>query len=236
MEKYKDLDKELKTIRHKWEYDLYEVNLESQKTIDKFYDEEDISENDMICRKYQLKLYNNRRNILFFPIIITIIFGLLVNFVFNKISSVPNFIEMFQKLQSIPTTTENMYELIGLYIVLIILFILIVLVFVGIFFIPFPPLYFLVEFGENKIYQREYELEVLETKINEKINKHKTEKQYNSNIRKKPRIKYLLLGFALIIISAVVGLYWNITLEKILVLDVIGLIAGYFISKIDARD
>ena len=173
MEKYKILDKDLKKIRRKWEYDLYEENLESQKRIDKFYSEEDISENDMICRKYQLKSYLNRRNILFFPIIITIIFGLLVNLVFNKISSIPNFIEMFQKLQSIPITAENMYELLGLYIVLIILFILIVLVFVGDFFIPFPPLYFLVEFGDNKMNQKEYELKLLEKKLAEKINRNK---------------------------------------------------------------
>lgn len=93
MGKYKILDKDLKKIRHKWEYDLYEENLESQKRIDKFYSEENLSENDMICRKYQLELYLNRRNVLFFPIIITIIFGLLVNLVFNKISSIPNFIE-----------------------------------------------------------------------------------------------------------------------------------------------
>ena len=50
MKKYTDLDKELKQIRNKWEYDLYQVNLESQKLIDKFYNE-DIPENDMICRK-----------------------------------------------------------------------------------------------------------------------------------------------------------------------------------------
>lgn len=232
MKKYTDLDKELKKIRHKWEYDLYEVNLESQNIIDKFY-KEDISENDMMCRKYQLELYLNRRNILFFPIIITIIFGLLVNLVFNKISSIPNFIEMFQKLQSIPTTPENMFELIKLYAVLIILFILVVLVFVSVFFIPFPPLYFVIELGENKVHQREYELKILGDKINKKLEENKNGKEYSSDIRKKPKIKFIFLSIFMIIISIVIGIYWRLTLDKILLIDLFGIMCGYFITKID---
>jgi len=187
MKQYKKLDKELKIIRHKWEYNLYQVNLESEKSIDKFYAGK-ISEDDMMHRKYQLELYLNRRNILFFPIIITIIFGFLVNIVFNKMGSLPNFIEMFQELQSIPTTPENMYDIIKLYIVLFLLFVLILLVFVAVFFIPFPPLWFLVEFGENKVHQKEYELKLLEKKINMKISENKNGEEYIPPIRKK-RVK-----------------------------------------------
>lgn len=232
MEKYKTLDKDLKEIRHKWEYDLYEENLESQKRIDKFYSEEDISENDMICRKYQLKSYLNRRNILFFPIIITIIFGLLVNLVFNKISSIPNFIEMFQKLQSIPITAENMYELLGLYIVLIILFILIVLVFVGVFFIPFPPLYFLVEFGDNKMNQKEYELKLLEEKLVEKININKNGEKYVHTVKKKPT-KSLIIILILIIVAIIVGIAGKVTFCMVLALIAIGIVIGYLACKLD---
>lgn len=232
MEKYKTLDKDLKEIRHKWEYDLYEENLESQKRIDKFYSEEDISENDMICRKYQLKSYLNRRNILFFPIIITIIFGLLANLVFNKISSIPNFIEMFQKLQSIPITAENMYELLGLYIVLIILFILIVLVFVGVFFIPFPPLYFLVEFGDNKMNQKEYELKLLEEKLVEKININKNEEKYVHTVKKKPT-KSLIIILILIIVAIIVGIAGKVTFCIVLALIAIGIVIGYLVCKLD---
>lgn len=231
MEKYKTLDKDLKEIRHKWEYDLYEENLESQKRIDKFYSEEDISENDMICRKYQLKSYLNRRNILFFPIIITIIFGLLVNLVFNKISSIPNFIEMFQKLQSIPITAENMYELLGLYIVLIILFILIVLVFVGVFFIPFPPLYFLVEFGDNKMNQKEYELKLLEEKLVEKININKNGEKYVHTVKKKPT-KSLIIILILIIVAIIVGIAGKVTFCIVLALIAIGIVIGYLVCKL----
>lgn len=232
MEKYKTLDKDLKKIRRKWEYDLYEENLESQKRIDKFYSEEDISENDMICRKYQLKSYLNRRNILFFPIIITIIFGLLVNLVFNKISSIPNFIEMFQKLQSIPITAENMYELLGLYIVLIILIILIVLVFVGVFFIPFPPLYFLVEFGDNKMNQKEYELKLLEKKLAEKINRNKNGEKYVHTVKKKP-IKFLIIILILIIVAIIVGIVGKVTFCIVLALIAIGIVIGYLVCKLD---
>lgn len=234
MDKYKILDKDLKGIRHKWEYDLYEENLESQKRIDKFYSEEDISENDMICRKYKLEVYLNRINILFYPIIITVIFGLLVNLVFNKISSIPNFIEMFQKLQSIPTTSENMLELIKLYALLIFLFVLVVLVFVLVFFIPFPPLYFAIEIGENKIHQRKYELEILEDKLNKKIEENKSGKEYSSGIRKKPKIKFIFLFIFIfiIIISIGFGKYLGLAYDKILLLDLFGIICGYCITKI----
>lgn len=233
MGKYKILDKDLKKIRHKWEYDLYEENLESQKRIDKFYSEENLSENDMICRKYQLELYLNRRNILFFPIIITIIFGLLVNLVFNKISSIPNFIEMFQKLNSIPTTPENMIEIIKLYAMLIFLFVLVVIVFISVFFVPFPPLYFAIEIGENKLHQREYELKILEDKINKKMEENKNGKEYSSNVRKKPKIKYIFLSFLTVIISIVIGKYWGLTYNKILLIDLFGIMCGCCITKID---
>lgn len=233
MGKYKILDKDLKKIRHKWEYDLYEENLESQKRIDKFYSEENLSENDMICRKYQLELYLNRRNILFFPIIITIIFGLLVNLVFNKISSIPNFIEMFQKLNSIPTTPENMIEIIKLYAMLIFLFVLVVIVFISVFFVPFPPLYLAIEIGENKLHQREYELKILEDKINKKMEENKNGKEYSSNVRKKPKIKYIFLSFLTVIISIVIGKYWGLTYNKILLIDLFGIMCGCCITKID---
>ena len=38
--KYKELDKDLKRIRNMQEYDLYKTNLELQKRIDKFYNDE----------------------------------------------------------------------------------------------------------------------------------------------------------------------------------------------------
>ena len=231
MKKYKDLDKELKKVRHNWEYDLYEVNLESQNIIDKFYNGEDIPENDMICRKYQLELYINRRSILFFPIIITIIFGLLVNIVFNKFSSIPNFVEMFQILQSIPTTTENMYELIRLYFILIILIVLVVLVFAGVFFIPFPPLYFLVEFGENKLHQREYELELLEKKIKEKINENKNGKKYEGSLKKKPTKSSIIILLSIIILITICIVVKIISCKEFIFI-IIGIIIGYLIRKL----
>ena len=47
MTPYKELDKTLKNIRNIKVYDLYELNLESQKKIDEFYKEEKVCENDM---------------------------------------------------------------------------------------------------------------------------------------------------------------------------------------------
>lgn len=232
MEKYKNLDKELKAIRHKWEYDLYEENLESQKIIDKFYNEEDISENDMICRKYQLELYLNRRNILFFPIIITIVFGLLVNLVFNKISSFPNFVEIFQKLQSIPATSENMYELLGLYIILIVIYVLVVLALVGVFFIPFPPLCLFIEFGKHKVYQREYELKILEKKISEKIDENKNGKEYIHKVKKKPT-KFLIIIIVLLMVSIIIDIVGKVSSCIAFAFIIIGFVIGYLASKLD---
>lgn len=60
MSKYTELDKNLKKIRNNRDYDLYKMNLESQKKIDEFYDEE-IPENDMMMRKYKLDSYINKK-------------------------------------------------------------------------------------------------------------------------------------------------------------------------------
>lgn len=229
MKTYADLDKELKKIRHKREYDFYETNLESQKKIDEFYNE-DISENDMMYRKYKLESYFDRRNVLFFPIIITIVFGLLVNLVFNKFGSISIFAEMFQTLQSKSGVSENINELKYLYIILIIvLFFLIFICIVA----TLPYLFILVEIGYNKISQRKYELKILEDKLNKKIEENKNGKEYNSNVRKKTKIKYIFLSFFIIIISIVFGKYWGLAYDKILLLDLFGIICGCCITKID---
>lgn len=152
---------------------------------------------------------------------------------FNKISSIPNFIEMFQKLNSIPTTPENMIEIIKLYAILICLFVLVVIVFISVFFVPFPPLYFAIEIGENKLHQREYELKILENKINKKLEENKNGKEYSSNVRKKPKIKYIFLSFLTVIISIVIGKYWGLTYDKILLIDLFGIMCGCCITKID---
>lgn len=226
MKAYADLDKELKKIRHKREYDFYETNLESQKKIDEFYNE-DISENDMMYRKYNLESYFDRRNVLFFPIIITIVFGLLVNLVFSSISI---FVEMFQTLQSKPVVSENINELKYLYIILIIVLFFLIFIYIV---APLPYLFIVVEIGYNKVNQRKYELKILEDKLNKKIEENKNGKEYNSNVRKKTKIKYIFLSIFIIIISIVFGKYWGLTYDKILLLDLFGIICGCCITKID---
>lgn len=231
MNTYKELDKSLKKIRNNREYDLYETNLESQKTLDQFYDK-DISENDMIGRKYQLDSYLHRRNMLYFPIIITVIFGILVNAVFKKFEEVPNFVEMFQILWSEPIWTEDMQLFININIMIIFLFVVMIGVFAMVFFIPFPPLLLIFSIGQDRIYQTEYELRLLEKELNKALEENKKGKEYRSNIRKKINNKYLLLSITMITISIVVGISWNIPLYKVLVLDIFCITGGYFISKI----
>lgn len=232
MVQYKDLDKKLKKIRRNWEYDLYEVNLESQKIIDQFYNEE-ISENDMMGRKYQLESYLDRRNILVFPIIITIIFGMLVNIVYNKISSVPNIIDVFQELQTIQESQENINILIRLYILLIFLIVFAIAIFISAFFLPLFPLYASLDLGKNRIYQVEYELKKLEEKINKKLDENKKGKKYEHKIKKKPT-KLLIIILALIIVSIIISIATKIKIHMVFVLIAIGIVIGYIVFKLDS--
>lgn len=185
----------------------------------------------MICRKYELEFSLNRKNILYFPVIITIIFGFLVNLVCNKINSLPDFATMFQELQTIDTTKDNFFMLIILYIVLASLFVLIIIVFILVFFIPFPPLLLIIEAGQTKEYQIKYELEILDKKIKEKLNINKNGKDYK-NIKKKYNTKYLFGISIIIVLIIAMGTSWGITFDKICFLTVAGIVGGYFISKI----
>lgn len=50
---------------------------------------------------------------------------------------------------------------------------------------------------------------------------------------KKTKIKYIFLSFFIIIISIVFGKYWGLAYDKILLLDLFGIICGCCITKID---
>lgn len=228
--KYKELDKDLKRIRNMQEYDLYKTNLELQKRIDKFYNDE-IPENDMMCRKYKLENSIDRKNILYFPIIITIVFGLLVNYICNKINSLPDFTAMFQELKSIPATQDNFIILMTLYFVLALLFVLVIVVFMLVFFTPFPSLLFLIESGQTKEYQIKYEIKILDEKINIKLDENKNKKDYN-NSKRKYNTKYVYGVFAIIVVIFAFGICWGIAIDRICLLTVAGIIGGYFLSKI----
>lgn len=224
MIQYKQLDKELKNIRKNLKYDLYEVNLESQKKIDQFYIEE-IAENDLMRRKYQLESYINRKNILFFPIIITIIFGLLVNLTFNEINQISEFIKMIQKSQTnliVAITSIVLNILLGLF-------------FIFIFYTPFPSLYFLLELGQNKTYQREYELKILNEKINERLKENKNGKEYIKKPKRKIILKPYIFTIIMILLGIIVGITWNISLYKVFILIFTGIIYAYFILQVDGK-
>lgn len=224
MIQYKQLDKELKNIRKNLKYDLYEVNLESQKKIDQFYMEE-IAENDLMRRKYQLESYINRKNILFFPIIITIIFGLLVNLTFNEIDQISEFIKTIQKSQT------NLIVAITS----IILGILLVPFLTFIFYTPFPSLNFLFELGQNKTYQSEYELKILNEKIDKKLKENKNGKEYIKKPKRKIILKPYIFTIIMILLGIIVGITWNISLYKVFILIFIGIICAYFILQVDGK-
>ena len=73
----------------------------------------------------------------------------------------------------------------------------------------------------------------LENKINKKLEENKNGKEYSSNVRKKPKIKYIFLSFLTVIISIVIGKYWGLTYDKILLIDLFGIMCGCCITKID---
>lgn len=233
MSMYKELDKDLKKIRNSKSFDLYKINLESQKRIDEFYSE-GIPANDMVSRKYELDSYIKRRNILYFPIIITIIFGLLVNLVFANFDGFTDFNKIYKELQTIPIGAEgvNMLDVAGLYIMLYILLFVVMGVFVCIFFIPFPPLYFLFDIDKYKQEQMEYELTILNDKIDEKIQENKEGNDYVCCVKKhNTRQMLCIIGslIAVFIFEHIYGLTW----DKIMVLTIIGGVAGYNISKVN---
>ena len=233
MSKYTELDKDLKKIRNNSNYDLYKINLESQRRIDKFYNEE-IPGNDMMSRKYKLDSYIKRRNILYFPIIITIIFGLLVNLVFAKFDGFTDFYKIYKQLQTIPTGAEgvNVLDLAGLYIMLYILLIVVTDVLVCIFFIPFPPLYFLFDIDRHKQQQMEYELTILNDKIDEKIKKDKVKDDYVCCV-KKYSTRQMLCIIGPLIVMFIFGYTYGLTWDKIAVLTLIGGVTGYNVLKVN---
>ena len=227
MAQYKELDKDLKKIRNSKKFDLYEINLESQKKIDQFYSE-DIAENDMMARKYSLESYIDRRNGLYIPIVITILFGLLVNEVFN-LESIPNFGEMFQELQAIPITNENLIIITKIYIMLIALISFVVLTVAFLFFIPLPPLNLVLDMGENTVYQKKYELQILNEKIEDRLRENKNGKEYVSNSQNKCVTKPLILAFIMMVMAITIGYSWKIPLYKTLVLIIMGCVVMHFI-------
>ncbi len=224
MIQYKQLDKELKNIRKNLKYDLYEVNLESQKKIDQFYIEE-IDENDLMRRKYQLESYINRKNILFFPIIITIIFGFLVNLVFSEMVEISDLIK----------TTQDSQSNLVVFITSIISNILLSIFFTFIFYIPITSLYSLLKLGQSKTHQSEYELEILNEKINERLCENKHGKEYINDHRRKFILKPFILAVVIIILTIGIGITWNISLYKILILIFMGIICGHFIFQVNGK-
>lgn len=221
MAPYKELDKTLKNVRNIKVYDLYELNLESQKKIDEFYKEEKVSENDMMIRRYKLQSYIDRRNTLHFPILITIIWGLLVNLVFKSFEAFPNFAEVFQKIWSLPINYENLGRIISIHIMFNGLIIFLYSVLTSVFFIPLLPVYSLFNIGMNKVYQRKYELEVLDKKINEKLYENKNGKEYIHNSHTKFRVKEVSIVITMSIIAIIIALIWKIPFYKILVIILI---------------
>ena len=226
MTPYKELDKTLKNIRNIKVYDLYELNLESQKKIDEFYKEEKVCENDMMIRRYKLQSYIDRRNILHFPILITIIWGLLVNLVFKNFETFPNFAELFQKMWSLPISYENLGRIISIHIMFDSLIIFLWFVVMSVFFIPFLPVYSLFDIRMNKVYQTKYELEILDKKINEKLYENKNGKEYIHNSENKFTVEKLSIVIIMSIIAITIGVIWELSLYKILVIIAIEILVG----------
>lgn len=231
MQQYSKLDKELKDIRNNKEYDLYEINLESQKRIEQFYKDEEIPENDMMKRKYNLESYLERRNALFIPVIITIIWGLLVNIVFKSFETLPNFIYIHQQLKTIPVKPENLNQIMIIYILLIIMVVFVGIVFAIVFAMPFPYLSLLFGFNNNNIYQIKYELDVLDDIINKKLRENKNGKPYIHNCKNKFLTRKKVFVITVIIIGIYIGYSWKIPLYKNIILIVIGTIIGVCFKK-----
>lgn len=229
MSKYTELDKDLKQIRNNGSYDLYKINLESQKKIDEFYKDEIIPENDMMIRKYKLDSYITKKNILIYPIIITVVFGVLVSVItnFNVVKELP---KVFAELRSVSVEGANRNDLIILYSMVFLLLFLFAATCAVLLFSPFPPLCSSIDMLKNREQQVEYELKILNEMIDKKIEEYKNGKEYPSHV-KKHSTKQMLLIIGSLIAMFWIGNIYGLSCDKIMFLTFIGAVAGYNVSS-----
>lgn len=187
MEEYKKLNKELKTIRWNRRYDLYETHLKSQKLIDEFY-KGDLSENVLMSRKFELEMRLERRNLLLFPVLITVVFGILITVVCNFLFENPSLFEIPAMLSNIPTIPENTILIAELRALIFFLYFIFFLYILIIFFMFYIPISAINGFGKSKVAQTEYEIKVLNMILDEKFRENKNGKKYIS--KKKRRNEY----------------------------------------------
>lgn len=83
--------------------------------------------------------------------------------------------------------------------------------------------------GENTIYQKKYELKVLNEKIEDRLRENKNGKEYVSNSQNKFETKQLILAFTIMVMAIIIGYSWKIPLYKTLVLIIMGCVVMHFI-------
>lgn len=232
MSKYSELDRVLNSIRRNKGYDLYKKILESQKIIDSFYRKE-ISENEMMNRKIKLESYTSSRNILYFPTLITIVFGILINIV-SEYNGFKVFNNLFEQLQSIPLDAESIKicELVVLFIMIFILFFAMAAFYVGIFLLMLSILYLLHDSGKIKEQRMEYELKILNDKIDQKIKENKEIKDYECH--KKSKYDEVLILLLVIMLGLFAVICMRDVSDIFVFIFIVGLI-GYTALIINCR-
>lgn len=148
-----------------------------------------------------------------------------MNIVFREIDEISNFVKTLSESQtsSIVVITS------------IILSILLCAFLIFIFYMPFPYLYFLFELGQNKTYQSEYELKILNEKIDKRLKENKNGKEYIKKPKRKITLTPYIFTIIMILLGIIVGINWNISLYKVFILIFIGIICAYFIFQVDSK-
>lgn len=231
---YKDLDKKLRAINNERNIDLFQRRMKIRKEIDGFY-QGTVSPNKMMSRSDRLKMSINSRDMLLIPILITIAYGFLVNYVYTMLKEGPlssfdvvtpasKLISFAQQHGGILANGWVLTKSLGL---LALLFVLVVLLIGSMFYLAFPFLFMVTDITRDTRYQKEYELEVLQKVIEDAMKKYMDEapSEYQREIyvpiavrlTKKHRIIVPL------IVVAVIGI-----ITRLLSGDFIGLMGMFF--------
>lgn len=178
---YKVLEREIKEINRKKEYDLFQKHLEIEMAIDRFYIKPSVSINEMAVRYIKLDVGLRKVDILLVPALIAVIFGLLVNMLFNLFTQGPlkhfNIIEPLMTLID-AINSSNWAPII--FAIILLLSLLFMLVFFSTLMcaVPIPFIVVLIDLLNIDTYQVKYEMKILQKKLQQNMDQYKDSEEF----------------------------------------------------------
>lgn len=189
---YKKLDRTLRKIRFSWKYNTYNTIKESRHSINKFYQENALSENCLSIRLRELHKKKEEKILFEIPIFISILYSganLFLGIIFNGNIFKGIILRLF-KVDSLYTIENDSYRLleaankIPLLPYLASIFFMLLLV-----VITYVAVYMIIkglgpELAFHKDRQLKYEIDYLENTIKEKMDRDTNNKRENESMKK----------------------------------------------------